>query len=118
MIQDYHLTSAMFSFQTEERLFCPESNTVGYKTGQSLVLELDIPLEMAMNKSDVDHFKDREMKRQKLQESGADAEILIEQMENGEQKIVELTIDDATEKVLPKAPTQPPTSTSPPHRRA
>ena len=117
MPQDYRLTSAMFSFQTEERLYCPESEVVGYKTGQSLVLELDIPLEMAMNKSEVDNFKDREMKRQKLQESGADAEILIEQMENGEQKIVELTIDDATEKVLPEALSTTST-TSPPHSRA
>lgn len=102
-LQDEALTSAMFAFQTEERFFCTESKRVRYKTAQTVVLQLDIPLEMAINKTDVDDYNDRQMKRQKLLESGADAEISVQSMENGSQKVVEINKDDAEEKVLPKA---------------
>jgi len=83
-------------------MYCVESNTVSYRTAKALILELDIPLESATNKDDVAAYKDRQMKRQKLQESGADAEIIVEQSANGIQKISELKKDTADEKILPK----------------
>lgn len=92
----------MFSFQTEERLFCAESNRVRYKTAESVILELNIPLDMATNKVEVEDYKDRQQKRQKLKESGADAEILMEPTENGGHKVTEITKDDTEEKILPK----------------
>jgi len=101
---DVDLTSSMFSFQTEERLFCPESNRVRYKTAASSILRLDIPLNMATNKTAVDDYKEREMKRQRLKESGADAEIMIEPTKNGGQKVSEITKDDKEEKILPMVP--------------
>eukprot|EP00210_Caulerpa_lentillifera_P003073 g2935.t1 len=99
LLEDSPLTSSMFGFQQEERMECMESHRVRYGVSRYVVLALDIPLEMATNKTEVDNYKERELKRQKLKESGADVEILIEGVENGVQKIAEITKDDTEEKV-------------------
>lgn len=63
---------------------------------------LDIPIEAALNKEEVESYKEREMKRQKLREADADMEITQEGMENGVPKASAITRDSDEEKVLPK----------------
>lgn len=73
-----------------------------YKCEEHKMLMLDIPIEAALNKEEVESYKEREMKRQKLREADADMEITQEGMENGVPKASAITRDSDEEKVLPK----------------
>eukprot|EP00616_Rhizochromulina_sp_CCMP1243_P005857 CAMPEP_0118975056 /NCGR_PEP_ID=MMETSP1173-20130426/14328_1 /TAXON_ID=1034831 /ORGANISM="Rhizochromulina marina cf, Strain CCMP1243" /LENGTH=845 /DNA_ID=CAMNT_0006924877 /DNA_START=18 /DNA_END=2555 /DNA_ORIENTATION=- len=50
-------SSHAFTFGMQSRLECTESHTVRYKVEPSNLLSLDIPLEAAMNKEEVDEFQ-------------------------------------------------------------
>jgi ubiquitin carboxyl-terminal hydrolase 5/13 len=68
-------TSSLFKFQYEDRIQCIESGKVTYKTRSDNMLGLMIPMEAATNKFEVEQFQERESKRQKLKEAGAEAYI-------------------------------------------
>ncbi|CAM9439960.1 unnamed protein product [Phaeothamnion confervicola] len=67
-------TNAMFQFQMEDRLQCLQSSGVRYVAGgKENVLSLQIPIDAAVNKAEVDAYQDREAKRQKLRAAAAEA---------------------------------------------
>lgn len=66
------------------------------------ILTLNIPIEAALNREEVESYQERELKRQKLKEEGAEMEITQEYIENGVPKVSTITRDSEEEKVLPK----------------
>ncbi|KAK3270733.1 ubiquitin-specific protease ubp14 [Cymbomonas tetramitiformis] len=91
-------TSSFFTFELEDRIQCVESGMVSYKTRTENTLGLEIPVEAATNLSEVEQFKEREQKRQKLKEENADVYI------QGGDSVVS---KDATEDpVVPTVPCQ------------
>ncbi|GMH39787.1 hypothetical protein BSKO_07685 [Bryopsis sp. KO-2023] len=103
-IRDEPPTSHAFAFQLEERIQCMESNRVQYKREAYKVLMLDIPIEAASNKEEVESYNERELKRQKLREAEADVEITQDGMENGVPQVSAITRDSDEEKVIAKVP--------------
>lgn len=72
-----HVSSSvqLYQFATEDKVLCKESGFVSYKKNITNVLGLNIPLEDAVNRDELEAYKERELKRQKLAEEGADAYI-------------------------------------------
>uniref|UniRef100_A0A061RBY0 Ubiquitin carboxyl-terminal hydrolase n=1 Tax=Tetraselmis sp. GSL018 TaxID=582737 RepID=A0A061RBY0_9CHLO len=68
-------TPALYQFAMEDRIQCKESGFVSYKKNTCNVLGLNIPLHAATNLEEMEAYKERELKRQKLTEAGADAYI-------------------------------------------
>eukprot|EP00798_Chlamydomonas_sp_ICE-L_P030886 gene30886-35934_t len=68
-------TKSLFGFTFEDRIQCLGSGGILYKQRDDNVLSLDIPLEAAVNKEEVEQFKDREAKRLRLKEELAEAYI-------------------------------------------
>mmetsp|Transcript_7420 Transcript_7420/g.21943 ORF Transcript_7420/g.21943 Transcript_7420/m.21943 type:complete len:903 (+) Transcript_7420:355-3063(+) len=66
-------TPDAFRFGLQTRTQDTGSNgAVSYKAGDDNVWPLTVPLEAAVNSADVDSYQEREVKRQKLREEGAD----------------------------------------------
>ncbi len=63
-------SSKLLEFAIETRIECTESHRVTYKPEATTVLSLEIPLEAATNKAEVEQSKEREQKRQKLKVEG------------------------------------------------
>lgn len=70
-------TKRLFEFQTVTRTQCSESNRVSYKTDVAPILGLQIPLHAAINKMELEEYKERENKRQRMIESGNLSEVCI-----------------------------------------
>ena len=70
-IDGLKFTASQFEFEVEERVACVESGKVRYVTRRENVLPLEVPVDLATNKEEVD--RERELKRQKTEsgESGA-----------------------------------------------
>ena len=67
-------TSALFSYELEERLECQQSRKSRYMTRIENMLSLPIALDCATNKVLVEEYEERKNKRQKLATNGAKAE--------------------------------------------
>ncbi|XRB14436.1 ubiquitin carboxyl-terminal hydrolase [Pseudoscourfieldia marina] len=61
----------LFEFEVEERLFDPESQTVRYTRRPELYLGVNVPLDRAVNSSEVAASDPEAAKRRKLEEAGA-----------------------------------------------
>ncbi|ACO65323.1 predicted protein [Micromonas commoda] len=70
-IDGLKFTASQFEFEVEERVECVESGKVRYVTRRENVLPLEVPVDLATNKEDLD--RERELKRQKT-ESGESGE--------------------------------------------
>lgn len=68
-------TKSVFTFSVEDRVQCLESGRVSYKRRMENAVQLHIPVEAATNKEEVESYKEREVKRQKLKDEDADAYI-------------------------------------------
>ena len=62
---DVSFTAAQFEFEVEERIQCVESGKVRYVTRRENVLPLEVPVDAATNKLEVE--RERELKRQKTE---------------------------------------------------
>ncbi|CAD7697819.1 unnamed protein product [Ostreobium quekettii] len=91
-------TSSDFKFQLQTRTECQESGHVSYKTEVENMLALKIPLEAATNMDEVEDYKERELKRQKLKEAPGDGEAEVVATCPSAAK------DDKEEKIVPKVP--------------
>jgi len=87
----------LYQFATEDRIQCKESGFLSYKKNTSNVLGLNIPLEDAINRDELEAYKERELKRQKLAEEGADAYIGAE---------TQAAAAEEEEPVIPQVPFQ------------
>ncbi|KAK9828649.1 hypothetical protein WJX72_001313 [[Myrmecia] bisecta] len=96
-------TADAFKFEMEDRIQCGESGRVSYKRSVSTLLGLDIPLEAATNKEELEEFQEREAKRAKLKEAQADAYISQEGPTPGAPP-THIAKDTPEERVLPKVP--------------
>lgn len=65
-------TASLFSFLLEDRIQCLESHKVSYCKQPTNMLGVQIPLEAATNRAELDEFQERQQKRQKLKEEGCD----------------------------------------------
>ncbi|KAG1658938.1 hypothetical protein FOA52_007130 [Chlamydomonas sp. UWO 241] len=90
-------TKGLFTFEYEDRVQCGESAHVSYKRREDNVVQMDIPMEAAVNKDEVESYKEREGKRQKLKEADADAYI-------GQSGGVVFGGGEKEEPVIPKVP--------------
>lgn len=88
-------TSHLFTFSFEDRLEDCQSKKVNYTTRTDNVLSLGIPMKQATNLEDVERFKERENKRQRLKTENAEAYIGSE----------ESTLKDSEEEaIIPNVP--------------
>jgi ubiquitin carboxyl-terminal hydrolase 5/13 len=87
-----HQTADLFRFAVEHRTHCGESDRVSYTKETTTQLGLNIPLEEAANKEQVEEHKEREMKRARTKEGGG----------GGGEK--EKDDADEEERVIPKVP--------------
>ncbi|GBF95360.1 ubiquitin carboxyl-terminal hydrolase [Raphidocelis subcapitata] len=81
---DDPLLQALFSFATEDRTQCLETGAVSYRRATTTNLALHVPLEAAVNAADVERYRERQAKRQKLRDSSATAYIGAAPLEGAE----------------------------------
>jgi len=67
-------TAAQFTFEIEEKITCVESGNVKYSSRKDNVLSLEVPVNKATNKASLDAYKERQLKRQKMEQAGEDEE--------------------------------------------
>lgn len=66
-VDDFVATSALFSYEIEERLECQQSHQTRYMTNSENMVSLPIPLEKATNTQLFKDYEERTIKRQKLE---------------------------------------------------
>mmetsp|Transcript_62 Transcript_62/g.92 ORF Transcript_62/g.92 Transcript_62/m.92 type:complete len:885 (-) Transcript_62:589-3243(-) len=97
-------SSSSFLFGFEDRVQCLESGRVSYVRREENALQLDIPLEAATNKAEVEAYKEREAKRARLKEEQAAAYIGQNDVEGGPTAVVVAQEQGQEEPVIPKVP--------------
>lgn len=95
-----------FNFKVEDRIQCMESGRVSYRQVVSNVLSLEIPLDAVTNQAEVDSYKHREAKRQRLKEEQAVAYITQDgSLSEGADHAADVISPDTKEDpIIPKVP--------------
>ncbi|KAA6426280.1 MAG: ubiquitin carboxylterminal hydrolase [Trebouxia sp. A1-2] len=98
-------TADVFRFELEDRIQCMESSRLSYKRSLTNVLAMDIPVDAATNKDELEDFQEREAKRAKLKSENAHAYIQEDTSANSSGQAKHITADNAdSEMVLPRVP--------------
>ncbi|GAX82603.1 hypothetical protein CEUSTIGMA_g10029.t1 [Chlamydomonas eustigma] len=92
-------TKSAFTFSYEDRVQCLESERVSYKQRVENTVQVDIPLEAAINKEEVESYRERELKRQKLKDANAEAYIGSES-----RAVTRGGAGDEEQPIIPKVP--------------
>ena len=107
---DVSFTAAQFEFEVEERIQCVESGKVRYVTRRENVLPLEVPVDAATNKLEVE--RERELKRQKTESADtadkADAKRMTTRNRSGQSSL--------STRASPRSPRTRPWTTSTPPR--
>ncbi|KAL0051048.1 hypothetical protein WJX82_001112 [Trebouxia sp. C0006] len=98
-------TVDVFRFELEDRIQCMESSRLSYKRSLTNVLAMDIPVDAATNKDELEDFQEREAKRAKLKSENAHAYIQEDTSASSSGQAKHITADNAdSETVLPRVP--------------
>lgn len=98
-------TADAFKFELEDRIQCVESGRLSYKRSLTNVLAMDIPVDAATNKEELEDFQEREAKRAKLKSENAQAYIQEDSSASTPGQAKHITADNGnSEVVLPKVP--------------
>lgn len=98
-------TADAFNFELEDRIQCLETGRLSYKRSLTNVLAMDIPVDAATNKDELEDFQEREAKRAKLKSENAHAYIQEDTSASNAGQAKHITADNGNDEVvLPKVP--------------
>ena len=106
--------SRLFEFETRVRDACAASGRVRYTRAQEAVLVLRIPEDRALNAPDVQRYKERQAKRQRLASEGAAAYICAPEASDG--AVTELDVTPSGDVEMTPAPSATVAADEPPVR--
>ncbi|KAL3152058.1 hypothetical protein ABBQ32_001169 [Trebouxia sp. C0010 RCD-2024] len=102
---DQPATADAFKFELEDRIQCLQSGRLSYKHSLTNVLAMDIPVDAATNKDELEDFQEREAKRAKLKFEHASAYIQQDTVAETPGQAKPITAENGnSEVVLPKVP--------------